>query len=74
MIPHSVDAVPSGAIEYPQTMFPDGDLNAPYRGAASLSMYECRVLMTNPFPLALKHFSPAALEVHLKTPNWRVVP
>ena len=55
-------------------MFPEGVLKAPYRGAASLSVYECRVLRTNPFPLAFAHFSRAALEVHLKTPNWRVVP
>ena len=34
-------------------------------------MFEGRMMQ---FPLAFTHFSPAALEVHLKTPNWRVVP
>jgi hypothetical protein len=32
LIPHSIDARPWTSIEYPQTMFRDGVLNAPYLG------------------------------------------
>src|SRR4051794_31921720 len=40
-------------------MLPDGVLNAPFRGAASLSVYARRALMKKPSPLAFTHFSPA---------------
>ena len=49
LIPHSIDAEPSGAMPYPQTMLAEGVLKAPFRGAASLSVYECLALRTNPF-------------------------